>query len=185
MSLWWNSFKRSDLCEVYLFWVHTSWFSDQNASWKGIYCPWEPFKVQLQVRHQWQSKASLSAFDNQSLRGGSHAPERYLTLSCSSHTSTPSLIVLSAPCVFSNIHDHAASVILEYLNGKPKAEGNHPTMKFSGPLRMLRQSSINLAPSVPSPSLLQFLPFLFPLQNSYGEQMTWQFTQNGKYGGLF
>lgn len=63
--------------------MHISWFSDQNASWKGIYCPREPFKVQLQVRHQWQSKASLSAFDNQGLRGGSHAPERYLTLSYS------------------------------------------------------------------------------------------------------
>lgn len=59
--------------------------------------------------------------------------------------------------MFSNIHDHAASVISEYLNGKPKAEGNHPAMKCCGPLRMLKQSSINFAPSVSSLSLFQFL----------------------------
>ncbi len=68
---------------LFLAWVYIFWFSDYNASWKGIYCPWEPFKVQLQVRHQWQSKASLSASDNQGLRGGSLTPERYLTLSYS------------------------------------------------------------------------------------------------------
>lgn len=95
-----------------------------------MYGCWESFMGELQVSHQWQSKACLALTTR---AWGGIAYTWVITQSHSLshlHISTPSLIAPSALFVFSNIHGHASSVISEYLTGKLKAEGNHPAMKF-------------------------------------------------------
>lgn len=177
--------KLSDLPEVYLFSarVNISWFSDQNTSWKGIYCPWEPFRVQLQVRHQWQSKASLSSFDNRGFRGGSLTPERYLTrLYSFSHLhsltyrslSPVRVLKYSWPC--SQCHLRIS---------KWEAQGRRKSSYYE-----ILRSSTNVKAVIYKPHCISSLPLtvtiltlVFPLQNSYGEQ-TWLITQNGNLQSL-
>lgn len=55
------------------------------------------------------------------LEGGSLTPERYRNPVVLRLTPPLSHLSFSQPrCVFSNIHDYAAVVILEYLNGSPR-----------------------------------------------------------------